>query len=167
MAKDRRTPQELPSWSRLTEWSLLALVILVLGLVFAWQVRVLQGQAELSAVKTTLGALRTALVLEHLRTRVQTKAQSTEPLQPNPFELLQRLPVNYRGVTGPLEAAAIPAGSWVFDSQCPCVGYLPLYTEGFSSPSGDVMVWFLLNGAPGPLQLTAKEAYRWQDEALN
>lgn len=167
MAKDRRAPQELPSWSRTTEWSLLALVILVLVLVLTWQVRVLQGQAELSAIKTTLGALRTALVLEHLRTRVLVNPQATASVQPNPFELLQHLPVNYRGVMGPADAAATPAGSWVFDPECPCVGYLPLYPEWFDSPSGDVLAWYALSAAPGPLQLTAKEAYRWQDELMN
>jgi hypothetical protein len=167
VAKDRSTAQALPSWSRLTEWSLLVLVILVLGLVFAWQVRVLQGQAELSAIKTTLGALRTALVLEHLRTRAQANTTVTEQLQPNPFELLQRLPVNYRGVMGPVEAATVPSGSWVFDPKCTCVGYLPLYAEWFDSPSGDVMAWYQLSGTPGPQQLVAKETYRWNGELVD
>jgi hypothetical protein len=167
VAKDRRLPQELPSWSRTFEWSLLAGVILVLVLVFFRQVRVLQGQAELSTVKTTLGALRTALVLEHLHQRVQGVNQASVPLQHNPFELLERQPVNYRGVMEAVAAGAAPAGSWVFDPICSCVGYLPLYGEWLDSPSGDVMAWYQVSGAPGPLQLTAKEAYRWQDERLN
>ena len=167
MAKDRRAPQDLPSWSRTLEWSVLIGVVLVLMLVFFRQVRVLQGQAELSAVKTTLGALRTALVLEYLHQRVQGGSQASVPLQHNPFELLERQPVNYRGVMGAIEAVAAPAGSWVFDSSCICVGYLPLYGEWLDSPRGDVMAWYQVSGAPGPLQLTAKEAYRWQDERLD
>ncbi len=149
------------------EWSLLLGVILVLMLVFFRQVRVLQGQAELSAVKTTLGALRTALVLEHLRQRVQGGSQASVPLQHNPFELLERPPVNYRGVMGAAEAVAAPAGSWVFDPSCMCVGYVPLYGEWLDSPRGGTMAWYQVSGAPGPLQLTAKETYRWQDGRLD
>ena len=65
MTKDRSAPQPAPFWSvRIVEWSLLAAVIVLLVLLFARQVRVIQGQGELAAVKSTLGALRTALVLD-------------------------------------------------------------------------------------------------------
>jgi hypothetical protein len=167
MAKDRGAPQELPSWSRTVEWSLLAGVVIVLVLVFVRQVQVLQGQAELSAIKTTLGALRTALVIEHLRLKAGGASQSAMPMQLNPFELLQRHPVNYRGEMGLVEAAAAPAGSWLFDPVCACVGYVPLYAEWFDSPGGAMVAWYQVSGAPGPLQLTAKEAYVWQNEVMN
>ncbi|MDO8767552.1 MAG: hypothetical protein Q7K57_02375 [Burkholderiaceae bacterium] len=167
MAKDRAPPPNVPSWSRLVEWSLLAGVIVVLGLVFARQMRVLQGQAELAAVKTTLGALRTTLVIDHLQKTVVAKNSSMALVPRNPFELLQRQPVNYRGEMTPAAAAAAPAGSWVFDPVCTCVGYLPIYAQWFDSPSGDVMAWYRVSGAPGPLQLTAKEAYVWQGQVMN
>ena len=67
----------------------------------------------------------------------------------------------------PLEVAAAPAGSWVFDTDCVCVGYLPMYPQWFDSPSGDVMAWYQVHGAPGPLLLLAKEAYVWQDQVMN
>lgn len=167
MAKDRTSPQDVPSWSRLVEWSLLAGVIVVLALVFARQVRVLQGQAELAAVKTTLGALRTALVIDHVQKNVVAGNSSMALVQRNPFELLQRRPVNYFGEMTVAQAVAAPAGSWVFDPVCTCVGYAPIDAQWFDSPSGDAMAWYQVSGAPGPLQLTAKEAYVWQGQVMN
>lgn len=168
MAKDRLYPWKRPLLSlRMVEWSLLAGLILVLTLIFVHQMRVLQGQAELSAVKTTLGALRTAFVLDHLHNEVAARTSPVGLAQHNPFELLQRHPVNYRGEMTPAEAAAAPAGSWVFDPVCTCVGYLPMHAQWFDSPSGDVMAWYRVTGASGPLQLTAKENYVWQGQVLN
>ena len=69
----------------MVEWTILALVVLLLVLVFARQMRILQGQAELSAIKTTLGALRTAFVLDHLRKQVVDGATTAPPAQHNPF----------------------------------------------------------------------------------
>lgn len=151
----------------MVEWSILAVVILLLVLVFVRQVWVLKGQAELSVVKTTLGALRTAFVLDHLQNKVVSRALPVGLVQHNPFELLQRHPVNYRGEMTAAAAQTVPAGSWVFDPVCICVGYLPLHAEWFDSPSGDVMAWFRVDGEPGPLQLTAKEAYVWQGQVMN
>ena len=165
---DRTSPQPAPLWSaRIVEWSLLAAVIVLLVLLFARHVRVLQGQAELAAVKSTLGALRTALVIDHLHQNVQSGKAPVGFTQRNPFELLQRRPVNYFGEMSALEAASAPPGSWVFDTVCVCVGYLPMYPQWFDSPSGDVLAWYQLSGAPGPLQLFAKEAYAWQDQVMN
>lgn len=168
MVKDRSAPQQAPLWGiSMVEWSLLAGVIVVLALVFARQVRVLQGQAELAAVQSTLGALRTAMVIDHLHKRVAVGNSSVASMQRNPFELLQRHLTNYRGEMTAVEAALIPAGSWVFDSVCVCIGYRPLYAQWFYSPSDDVMAWFGVSGALGPLQLTAKEAYLFQGQVMN
>ena len=167
MAIDRTAPKEVASWSRLVEWSVLAGVIIVLGLVFVRQVRVVQGQAELAAVKSTLGALRTAFVIDYSRKQRAVGASASTPLQRNPFELLERHPLNYRGVMSAAEAVKAPAGGWVFDPICLCVGYLPLDDLWFDSPAGDVMAWYQVSGAPGPLLLTVKEAYVWQGKELN
>lgn len=149
------------------EWSLVAALIAVLALVFMHQVRVLQGQAELSAVKTTLGALRTALVLDHLQRSVAAGGASVVLLQRNPFELLQRPPPNYRGELSRAQAETAPDGSWVFDPVCVCIGYRPLYAEWLDSPSGEPLAWYQLSGEAGLWQLTAKEAYFWQGQVLN
>jgi len=149
----------------MVEWSILALVIVLLLWVFAHKVREVHGQAELAAVRATLGNLRTAFVIDHLRRSVPSGAGAA--LQPNPFELLQRRQPNYFGEARAAQALAAPAGSWVFDPACVCIGYLPLNADWLQSPHGDVMAWYQIEGARGPLQLSAKEAYVWQGQALN
>ena len=151
----------------MTEWSLVACVIVVLGLIFFRQVRVLQGRGELAAVRATLGALRTALVIDYLHKKIGSGNISLPPAQRNPFELLDRQPVNYLGSLKAADLETAAAGSWLFDSVCDCVGYVPLYSQWFVSPSGDMVAWYRLSGEPGPLQLTAREAYVWQDELMN
>jgi len=126
----------------------------------------MQGQGELSAVKATLGALRTTLVIHHVQQRVAAVPSTVALAQRNPFELLQRRPLNYRGKMNREQAALAPAGSWVFDSDCVCVGYRPIHSQSFESPSGDPAAWFEVVGAPGPLQIMAKERYVWQGEVV-
>jgi len=168
VANDRLKPGPAPFLSlRMIEWSLVAALIVVLALVFMHKVRVLQGQAELSAIKTTLGALRTALVLDHLHLSVAADRANVALLQRNPFELLQRRPPNYLGELSRAQADAAPDGSWVFDPVCVCVGYRPLYAEWFDSPNGEPLAWYQLSGDAGPWQLTAKEAYVWQGQGMD
>lgn len=168
MAIDRSSPQSAPLWrARVLEWSLVATVVLVVVLVFAQQSRVVRGQGELAAVKATLGALRTALVIDFVRQKARSDAQDVAMTQRNPFELLQRRPSNYLGEMARSKAAFAPAGSWVFDSDCGCVGYVPLHGEWFNSPSGDVMAWYGVRGASGPMEVVAKEAYVWQNQVMD
>jgi len=167
LAINRSAPKELPTWSRLTEWSLVVGVIIVLILVFGRQMRVMQAQSELATVKSTIGALRSAFVIDYLHKSVAVTGQSVVFLQQNPFELLQRRPANYAGEKHLSPAETSAAGVWIFDTQCSCVGYTPIYDHGLSSPSGDPMLWFRVTVASGPLQLLAKETYVWQGEALN
>ena len=149
------------------EWSVVAGVILVLIFVSSRQMRVLQVQAELSAVKATLGALRTAFVIDHLHKQVLAVNPSVVTMQRNPFELLERRPLNYLGQLTLSEAAAAPAGSWLFEPVCGCVGYVPLFSQWFVSPTGDFVAWYVVSTAPGPLLLTAKAVYAWHDDVIN
>jgi hypothetical protein len=151
----------------MVEWSIVALAVLLIVLVFVRQMRVVEGQTELSAIKTTLAALRTSFVLDHLRKSAAFEDTSSASAQHNPFELVQRYPSNYLGEMGPAQAELAPSGTWVFDPDCVCVGYLPIWGEWFDSPSGDLMVWFRVTGATGPLQLEPKEIYQWQGQLLN
>ena len=167
MAINRSAPKEVPTWSRLTEWSLVAGVIVVLVLVSGRQMRVMQAQSELATVKSTLGALRTAFVIDYLHKNVAAAGSNVVVTQRNPFELLQRQPANYVGEMRRSSAEAATAGTWIFDTNCSCVGYTPIYDQGFDNPSGDAMLWFRVTAASGPLQLSAKETYVWQGQALN
>ena len=166
MATDPASVHELPAWSRLVEWSILIGVIVVLMLVLARQVRVVQGQAELAALRSTLNALRTALLIDHLHKSVAPVNSTVAMPALNPFALLQQPPTHYLGEMTAAEAELAPAGSWVFDPVCVCVGYLPIYAQWFDSPSGATMAWYQLGGDSGPLHLTAKEAYVWQGQAM-
>ena len=150
----------------MVQWSLLAAVIVVLIFIFVRHVRVLQGQAELSTVKSTLQVLRMGLLIDHLQNSLTAGQSSVALRQRNPFDLLQQRPSNYLGEMSRAQAALAPGGSWVFDRDCVCVGYLPLDDHWFDSPSGDVMAWYAVNNAPGPLRLTAKESYVWQGGAM-
>lgn len=147
------------------EWSLLLAVIVVVAVLFVRQTRVVQGQGELAAVTTTLAALRTALVMDHLQT--QTHGVQGASKNNNPFDMLARRPANYVGEIKRDQIALAPPGSWVFDPVCGCVGYVPLNDQWFDSPSGEEVAWFQLRGAPGPLQLRPQEAYVWQSQVMN
>lgn len=164
---DSRPATPVDANRRLVEWSLLGLVIAALVVVFGRQVQNVQGQAELASFKGTLGALRTALVVQHLQQRVGQGSSIVAPLQRNPFLLLERLPINYAGDLGTGRAGEVPAGKWIFDADCACVGYAPLYPHWLDSPSGDGMVWFSVSPPPGPLQLTPRERYLWQGQAMD
>lgn len=127
-----------------------------------------QAQVEGAAIKTNLGGLRTALAIDHITQQVKAPlpAHGMVALQPNPFLLLHRMPSNYVGELRATEADRLPAGHWLFDPSCACIGYRPLYPEWLRSPSGSGMLWFDVVGAPGPLQLVPREAYVWKGEAL-
>ena len=152
---------------RIAQWSVVAALILTLILVFLQRVQFVQRQAEWAAVRSTLGGLRTAFVLQH-RHRVAVQNQTGVVVQRNPFELLERRPANYFGEIRPGEWASVRPGYWVFDAVCVCVGYLPVDVTGFDSPSGDTVAWYRVEGAAGvPLQLTAKDLYLWQGQIIN
>lgn len=168
MAVDRISPVAAPLWSgRLREWGIVVVVLLTLMAVFERHVRVVQSQGELAAVKSTLGALRTALVLDFLQQTVHTARPNVLAPQRNPFLLLKALPDNYAGEFGALHMDTVAPGRWVFDPNCSCVGYLLLYPQGLESPAPVPAIWFKVGGAPGPLQITAMETYVWQGQLLN
>jgi len=149
------------SLRRPIEWLLMAVLIMVLLAVFMRYVRQVQGQSELAAIKSTVGTLRTALVIDHLRRQVLPTNAQTAPPTRNPFELVKQKPGNYFGVVSQTQSASVPPGSWVFVDSCACVGYLPLDGLWLDSPSSDPLIWFDVTGAPGVLQLVPKERYLW------
>jgi hypothetical protein len=167
-----------PVWgSRLTEWGvLLALILVVVGVGYA-QTQRLRGEAELARLRSTLGVLRTALVVAHLEREVAVqKSHSTgvvsadstgvPPVTRNPFLALERLPVNYLGESNPLALVDLPGGNWVFDAACQCIGYRPSETGWLEAPANAVALWFQVSAPPGPLQITASQAYVWMGQKV-
>lgn len=168
MAVDRASPWTAPLWSgRVLEWGMVVLVLLTLMGVFERHVQGVQSQGEFAAVKSTLGALRTALVLDFLQQTVHTASPNVVAQQRNPFLLLKAVPANYAGEFGALHMETVAPGSWVFDPNCGCIGYLPMYPQGLESPAPTPVIWFKVGGAPGPLQMTAMDTYLWQGQVLN
>ena len=141
------------------EWGLLALLILALVLLFLHKAQQVQGQAELATIKTTLGALRTAAIMDDLQAKARGRAGAT---QVNPFELLQVRPVNYQGALSPLQATGVREGSWWFDLDRGCVTYAPLEPRWLTGHSGGAVLRFRVIAGGGPLQLEALEPYLWQ-----
>jgi hypothetical protein len=161
--------------SRLVEWSLVASLIITLALAFAYYANRVRGQSELAAIRLTIGALRSTLAVEDLRQKVP-QAASTAANPYNPFELLRSRPGNYLGEAPDAQSAValVTPGNWVFERTCACIAYRPLDRRWLDSPSGDVLLWFYVLGpqgqkqasSRGPLQLVAREAYRWQGQVI-
>ena len=153
-------------WRRGTEWGLLTVVILALVAMFLTEGRRVQGQAELAAVKSTLGAMRTAAVLQDLQARAAGRMPGVQP-GANPFELLQTLPGNYLGVLRGVQVVSGRPGSWFYDRDCDCVGYIALEPRWLESPAGDGVLRFRVRRGTGPLQLDALAPYRWQGRPVD
>ncbi|MFZ3219222.1 MAG: hypothetical protein WA174_04265 [Rhodoferax sp.] len=136
--------------------------MLVLGAVawaFGHQVRVVQGMGERAAVQSTLGAVRTALVVDRVHASV---LPADAARQRNPFLLLRSVPVNYAGDVVRANMGSVAPGSWVFDPDCVCIGYRLLYPQWLESSAEPGGVWFRIGSTAGPLQVTPLEQYRWQ-----
>lgn len=151
----------------MVEWGILVVLVVVLVGVFGRQLRVVQGQAERASVQSTLGALRTAFVLDHLQQTVNTPKSGVAVPQRNPFKLLKDMPANYAGEFAVLKMDEVSPGSWVFDPDCGCIGYLLLYPQWLDSPPDTAAVWFRIGAPPDALQITPFQAYVLQGQSLN
>ena len=164
-----RAPMAAPTRlsRRLLEWSLLAILVLFVVMLFLRQTFVVRGQAELAAVKTTVAALRTAMALRQLEMQVAGYTPVVVAQQQNPFLLLQRKPLNYVGESDLTSALNAPPGSWIFNPTCRCVGYLPTDENWVSAPNGAEVIWFRVSAPAEPPQLVAVQPYRWQGQTLD
>ncbi len=147
-------------WSRrLTEWCLVAALLLGVFWVFEHEIQKLQGQSERVLVWSTLASLRTALVIQQLERQV--RPQPKQQPDKNPFLLLDHLPPNYAGEVRMRDIYAVPPGSWAFDPGCPCVGYRLLYPQWLEPQHETGTIWLRMELGPGSAKLNPLEAYRW------
>jgi hypothetical protein len=149
---------------RVLEWGALLAVVLALAFLFFRQVRVVQGQAELAGIKSTLGALRTAFVLGHLKQAVSVSSADATQAQRNPFLLLERLPSNYAGEASAGVDDSQPTGSWMFDPRCVCVAYIPQNPEWLELPAS--ALWFRIETGTSPFRIEPSQVYVWQGEPI-
>lgn len=165
MARDTSAPQSSPLWSRrLTEWSIVALVLVALMWAFEHEARVVQGQSEKIVVWSTLSALRAAVLIDQLTQHV--RPTNSGPVQKNPFLLLQRLPANYAGERAMRDMYLVAPGSWVFDAGCGCVGYRLLYPQWLEPAQETGAIWFRLAVADGEVRLEPQGQYLWFGQPL-
>lgn len=144
------------------EWGVLAIVVLIIAGALGYYGRRVQAEAERATVISSLGALRTAFVLDHLQHTVRDAGGNSPPTQVNPFLLLSQPLLNYRGEQSVVKSLSTVPGSWLYDPQCQCVGYAPLDPDWSDLPSGSTLMWFKVSEGPGARQLTAVQTYQWR-----
>jgi hypothetical protein len=146
--------------ARFLEWVVLCVLIGALSAVAWRQGQQVQDQAELVTFRATVRALTQALALRRLPGGAATGGDG------NPFELLERKPVNYAGAMSMGQALALPPGMWVFDAGCGCVAYLPRDPQGLRNASGAPFIALKLVGPPGQSRLVPREPFVWLGQPL-
>ena len=136
-----------------------------LGFAFEREIRSLQAQSEKVLVGATLASLRTALVLNRLTQLLRPHDPSLK--EKNPFLLLQQLPPSYAGQMPMRDVYRVAPGSWVFDPECPCVGYRLLYPEWLEPAQAVGAIWFRVGTTDGGTSLTPLVNYLWLGTRLN
>lgn len=150
----------------MVEWSILVLVVLGFAGVFGHYAQRVHSQAERAAVLTTLGALRTALVLEHLHTTVGAASAPQAPAFDNPFDALAQRPAAYAGSVTGRDVGTVAPGQWVFDAECGCIGYKPLYLDWLQSREQLQALWFQRRGRGSATLLVPLDRYVWHDQLV-
>ncbi|WP_296509992.1 hypothetical protein [Rhodoferax sp.] len=162
-----RAPLARVRWnSRWVEWGVLALCIAIATAVLWRYGQQVRAQTERAAVQSTLGALRTALVLDYVNSMLPQRKRAAEPVRgvpitPNPFAMLQQPAANYAGEVPAALLQEVAPGRWVFDKGCGCIGYKPLEPDGLDAPAGAQAVWFMVEGTAAAYQLRPIQAYVW------
>lgn len=153
---------------RLFEWGVLSVVVLIVFGVGMYYAHIIQTQAEFAAVQSTLGRLRTALVVDHVYKAVHENSRPRlgQMPRPNPFLLLENNVSNYAGVIDKADAVEVEQGSWVYSTQCGCIGYFPMNIEWDSDDIRFMPAWFQVNLQSGTPQLQALQRYVWQNHVL-
>ena len=146
---------------------MLAVVVALLVAMVLRKADAVRSQAELAAFKTTLAALRTALVIDYLQDSVSPRGPVAATVRSNPFALLKGRPPNYAGELINATPETVPVGSWVFDATCLCVGYRPMVADALETPVGAPVAWFQVSRPPGPLTISPIDRYRWLGETLD
>jgi hypothetical protein len=141
---------------RLVEWSIIAAVLISLVWTLEHEARVVRGQGEKVAVRSTLNALRASLVIDQLLGQVRGTSAPK-----NPFTLLQQLPANYGGELAMRDIYSVSPGSWVFDPECGCVGYRLLYPQWLEPAQEADTLWFRVATRTGDASLVPLAEYRW------
>ena len=166
MHKEHR--QRSSFWhSRPFEWGVVVVVLAAIGGVFTWEYQQTEGQAEYASIQSTLGNMRTALLLDFLQRAASARPLAARGPEQNPFPLLTPSADNYAGEVTMAEQSDVEPGNWMFDGQCVCVGYRPRHPQWLLPAKDPAVLWFRLTNTSGPIQVTAMHHYRWQGQPIS
>ena len=122
----------------------LIVVIAILSVLIASilnRVEYYQELAEKTAMEQNVGAIQSALTMEHGKLYVRGNAGDITSLATeNPMKWLQKLPQNYAGEFYAPSPKSVPPGSWVFDLKSRELIYVLDRTDHFV-PGKDSYKW--------------------------
>jgi prepilin-type N-terminal cleavage/methylation domain-containing protein len=121
----------------LLEFAVVVLVSSIVSAVLLNRFEYYREQAELTAAREVVAALRTSLQVRSAQLASNGREKDLQGLTVgNPIELLAWKPVNYLGEYYAPDPKQIGESGWVFDPRDKTLVYLPKNTESFSfSPS--------------------------------
>ena len=116
-------------------------IVSVLMAVFLNRVEYYQELAEKTAMVENIGAIQSALTLQHSKHYVRGNSDDLSLLATeNPMKWLQKLPQNYAGEFYDPKPTAVTPGSWLFDLKAYELIYVPDRTDHFI-PGKDGAKW--------------------------
>lgn len=121
------------------EFSIVALVLSVVAVVFYYKLLLYQEQGEKAAMERTVVSIESALRMRHAQLFSMDKANDVAALtQVNPIDWLIPKPINYIGVhKGPLGADE-RRGVWYFDSKRRVLVYVVKHDRHLKRPTGEI-----------------------------
>jgi general secretion pathway protein G len=116
-------------------------ILSVLISLFLNRVEYFQELAEKTAMEENVGAIQSALTMEHSKHYVRGNPADINRLATeNPMKWLQKPPPNYAGEFYDPKPATVAPGNWIFDLKTRELIYVPSRTEHFVS-SRDGQKW--------------------------
>lgn len=121
------------------EFSIVALVLSVVAIVFYYKLLLYQEQGEKAAMERTVASIESALRMRHAQLFSMDKAGDIAILaQHNPIDWLASKPANYIGVrTSPL-APKDARGVWYFDANRKVLVYAVKHDRHLKYPANEI-----------------------------
>ncbi len=125
----------------LIELVIVVAIVSILMSVFLDRVWYYQEMAEKTAMEETVGALQSALSMQHGKNYVRGNQDDLSLIATeNPMKWLQKLPRNYSGEFYDPSPRSVAPGNWVFDLKARELIYVLNRTEHFA-PGKDGQKW--------------------------
>jgi general secretion pathway protein G len=124
--------QKKPAGFSLIELIVVIAILSVLISIFLNRVGYYQELAEKTAMEENVGAIQSALTIQHSKHYVRGNSEDISLLPTeNPMKWLQKLPKNYAGEFYDPKPNTVAPGNWMFDLKAHELIYVPDRTEHF------------------------------------